>query len=58
MNISTRKSRVLVSILGVLLSAQSFAQGDTNLESEDAQIAYSIGVNIGQNLQAQGILDL
>lgn len=57
MNISTRKSRVLVSILGVLLSAQSFAQGDTNLESEDAQIAYSIGVNIGQNLQAQGILE-
>lgn len=57
MNTSTRKSRVLVSILGVLLSAQLFAQGDTNLESEDAQIAYSIGVNIGQNLQAQGILE-
>lgn len=57
MNISTRKSKAIVSILGVLLSAQIFAQGDINLESEDAQIAYSIGVNIGQNLQAQGILE-
>ena len=57
MNISTRKSRVLVSFFAALLSAQLFAQSDTSLEGEDAQIAYSIGVNIGQNLQAQGILD-
>lgn len=56
MNISTRKSRVLVTIFATLLSAQLFAQ-DTSLESEDAQIAYSIGVNIGMNLQTQGILD-
>lgn len=56
MNISTRKNRVLISILGALLSTQLFAQGD-NLESEDAQIAYSIGVNIGMNLQQQQILE-
>ena len=57
MNISTRKSRVLVTIFATLLSAQLFAQDDTPLESEGAQIAYSIGVNIGQNLQSQGILE-
>ena len=47
MNISTRKSRILVTIFAALLSAQLFGQGDTSLESEDAQIAYSLGVNIG-----------
>jgi len=57
MNISTRKSLVLVSIFATLLSAQLFAQDATSLESEDSQIAYSIGVNIGQNLQSQGILE-
>tara|TARA_B110000858_G_scaffold198006_1_gene261990 strand:- start:11158 stop:11805 length:648 start_codon:yes stop_codon:yes gene_type:complete len=39
------------------MSAQLFAQSDINLESEDAQIAYSIGANIGQNLQSQGVLE-
>jgi FKBP-type peptidyl-prolyl cis-trans isomerase FklB len=57
MNISTRKSRILVTIFAALLSAQLFGQGDTSLESEEAQIAYSLGVNIGQNLQSQGLLD-
>ena len=57
MNISTRKSGALVTICAALLSAQLFAQDDTGLESEDAQIAYSLGVNIGQNLQSQGLLD-
>ncbi len=57
MNISTHKRQILMSILGVILSAQSFAQSDTSLESDEAKIAYSIGVNIGQNLQAQQILD-
>jgi FKBP-type peptidyl-prolyl cis-trans isomerase len=40
-----------------MASAQSFAQGDVDLENEDNRIAYSIGVNIGQNLVAQGLLD-
>jgi FKBP-type peptidyl-prolyl cis-trans isomerase FklB len=57
MNISTRKSRTLVAIFAALLSAQLFAQGDSDLESEDAQIAYSLGANIGQNLQSQGLLE-
>ena len=57
MNISTGKSRILIGLLSIVLSAQAFAQGNTNLESDDDKIAYSIGVNIGQNLQAQGILD-
>jgi len=61
MNISTRtrtrKSRALVTIFATLLSTQLFAQNDAGLESEDAQIAYSIGVNIGQNLQSQGMLE-
>lgn len=57
MNISTGKSPILIGLLSIVLSAQAFAQGNTNLESDDDKIAYSIGVNIGQNLQAQGILD-
>ena len=57
MNISTGKSRILIGLLSIVLSAQVFAQGNSNLESDDDKIAYSIGVNIGQNLQAQGILD-
>ena len=57
MNISTRKSLALVTIFTALLSAQIFAQGDADLTSEDAKIAYSIGVNIGQNVQSQGILE-
>lgn len=57
MNISTRKSRALVTIFAALMSVQLFAQSDVNLESEDAQIAYSLGANIGQNLQSQGVLD-
>ena len=57
MNISTRKTRALVTIVAALMSAQLFAQSEINLESEDAQIAYSIGANIGQNLQSQGVLE-
>ncbi|MBL6904958.1 MAG: FKBP-type peptidyl-prolyl cis-trans isomerase [Pseudomonadales bacterium] len=57
MNISTGKSRILIGLLSIVLSAQVFAQGNSNLERDDDKIAYSIGVNIGQNLQAQGILD-
>lgn len=57
MNRMIRKSQIFTVLLGLLLTAQSFAQGDVNLENEDNQIAYSIGVNIGQNLQSQQILD-
>jgi FKBP-type peptidyl-prolyl cis-trans isomerase len=57
MNMSTRTSQILVSILGVLLSTQLFAQADTSLESDEAKMAYSLGVNVGQSLQAQKILE-
>lgn len=56
MNTMIRKSQILAALLGLMLTAQSFAQ-DVDLESEDSQIAYAIGVNIGQNLQAQQILN-
>ncbi|MBL4582209.1 MAG: FKBP-type peptidyl-prolyl cis-trans isomerase [Gammaproteobacteria bacterium] len=57
MSTSTRKSQALATVIAVLLSAQLFAQQDASLESEDSQIAYSIGVNIGQNLHSQGMLE-
>lgn len=57
MSISTSKSRALIGLVAVLLSVQLFAQGEPSLESDDEKIAYSIGVNIGQNLQAQQILE-
>lgn len=57
MNISTGKSRLLIGIMSLLLSAQLFAQSEPSLESDDEKIAYSIGVNIGTNLQAQQILN-
>lgn len=57
MNAMIRKSQILTVLLGLVLAAQSLAQGDVNLENEDDQIAYSIGANIGQNLQTQQILD-
>lgn len=57
MNTSTRKSWVLTGLMAALFSTQLFAQGDVSLESDDDRIAYSIGVNIGQSLQAQQILN-
>lgn len=56
MNVMIRKSQLLAALLGLGLAAQSFAQVDVNLEDEDNQIAYSIGVNIGQNLVSQQVL--
>ncbi|MBT3860408.1 MAG: hypothetical protein HOF74_11290, partial [Gammaproteobacteria bacterium] len=57
MNTMIRKIVLIPALLGLMASAQSFAQGDVDLENEDNRIAYSIGVNIGQNLVAQGLLD-
>ncbi|MDT8428217.1 MAG: FKBP-type peptidyl-prolyl cis-trans isomerase [Pseudomonadales bacterium] len=33
------------------------AQSTENLDSQESQVSYSIGVNIGQNLLAQGLMD-
>jgi FKBP-type peptidyl-prolyl cis-trans isomerase len=39
------------------LSYQTIAQTEIDLENEDNRIAYALGVNIGQNLASQGMLD-
>ena len=57
MNIVKTASKVFGLSLATLLSAGVMAQGDVNLDSEDSKIAYSIGVNIGQSVAAQGILE-
>ncbi|MYI01985.1 MAG: hypothetical protein F4122_05555, partial [Gammaproteobacteria bacterium] len=35
----------------------ALAQDAPNLDSEDSQIAYAIGMNVGMNLVSQGLLD-
>lgn len=54
---SNPASQVISFATACLLSTAVFAQGDLSLESEDDKIAYSIGVNIGQSIAAQGILN-
>lgn len=49
--------QVLASIMLLAISAPLLAQDYVDLENEDNQVAYSIGVNIGQNLVAQQIVD-
>ena len=49
--------QVLVAIILLAISAPLLAQDYVDLENEDNQVAYSIGVNIGQNLVAQQIVD-
>ncbi|MFT4886357.1 MAG: FKBP-type peptidyl-prolyl cis-trans isomerase [Pseudohongiellaceae bacterium] len=50
-------SQVISIVTAALLSTAAFAQGDVSLDSEEDRIAYSIGVNIGQSIGAQGILE-
>lgn len=57
MKIVNPASQVISLVAASLLSTAAFAQGDVSLDSEDDRIAYSIGVNIGQSIGAQGILD-
>ena len=56
MKIVKTTGKVLGLTVAALLSAGVMAQ-DVNLESEDSKIAYSIGVNIGQSISTQGILE-
>ncbi len=56
------KTRPLVSRFALCLSCllgfgQVYAQGDINLEDESTRVSYSVGVNIGQSIQAQGIIN-
>jgi FKBP-type peptidyl-prolyl cis-trans isomerase FklB len=43
-------------VLGISYSGLATAQSDVDLQNEDNRIAYSVGVNIGQSLLAQGLL--
>jgi FKBP-type peptidyl-prolyl cis-trans isomerase FklB len=52
-----RASQLALSLAILLPGSQVFAQADLDLEDEDTRIAYAIGVNIGQNLAAQGLLE-
>ncbi len=47
---------LLVSSNGFWLPA-ALAQDPPNLDSEDARVAYAIGMNVGMNLASQGLLD-
>ena len=49
--------QVLVAIILLAISAPLLAQDYVDLENEENQVAYSIGVNIGQNLVAQQIVE-
>ena len=48
--------QVLLACAVLPFMTQVSAQSDVDLTSEESQIAYAIGVNIGQNLVAQGLL--
>jgi FKBP-type peptidyl-prolyl cis-trans isomerase FklB len=52
--LSLRSAIVALSFSAFQVQA---ADGGVDLTSEQNQISYSIGVNIGQNLQGQGIMD-
>ena len=53
------RSAVLAATLSATLSATGAqaAESAVDLTTEDNQISYSIGVNIGQNLAGQGLMD-
>lgn len=61
MKLSTLLSRsirqVLLTCAVLPFMTQVAAQSDVDLTSEESQIAYAIGVNIGQNIASQGLLD-
>ena len=57
---NTLKSACLRMVFAALLSGAatlSSAQSTVHLDSEPSQISYSIGVNIGQNLVSQGLME-
>jgi len=57
MKIFTAQARLAVVMSAILSSGPLLAQGLDLENSEDDRIAYSIGVNIGQSLIAQGLLN-
>lgn len=57
MKTSTRAGTIALSILALCTASQAFAQSGVDLTNEDNRIGYSIGVNIGQNIASQGLID-
>ena len=57
MNFLQRASQLALAISALVLTSTLFAQSDIDLDNEENQIGYAIGVNIGQNLDQQQILD-
>lgn len=49
--------RLLATAITLGISLSSVAQSDLDLQNDDNRIAYSVGVNIGQSLVAQGLLE-
>lgn len=49
--------KLLLAAAVLPFMTQVSAQSDVDLTTEDNQISYAIGVNIGQNIAAQGLLD-
>ena len=56
-NLQSCGLRLAFAALLVCSTSVSFAQSSVNLDSENNQISYSIGVNIAQNLVGQGLLE-
>ena len=48
---------LILTILTVVWLPGALAQDAPDLESEDNQIAYAIGMNVGMNLMSQGLLE-
>lgn len=54
--VSTRIS-LAVTGLALVFCLPALGQNDLDLQNDDNRIAYSIGVNIGQSLMAQGLME-
>ncbi len=57
MKIRNSLRQVAATVAITSASLPVLAQSDINLEDEDNRIGYAIGVNIGQNLMSQNIVD-
>lgn len=54
---SLRTHGMAAGLAAAVFTSPLLAQTEIDLSGEDARIGYSIGVNIGQNLVSQGIID-
>ena len=54
---SIRLPGLLLTVSLAALSMQAIAQGQVDLEDMDQRMAYALGVNVGQGLSQQGLLE-